>query len=62
MPDVNCRHPVALALVKGAVSFRNSHDAALMHDPAVPAIRAEASRQPDPALHGRSHDSNGSRH
>ena len=32
MPDVNCRHLVALALVKGAVSFVDSHDQALMQD------------------------------
>lgn len=51
MPDVNCQHLVALALVKGAVSFRDSHDAALMHDPAILAVRAKVSLQPDPALH-----------
>jgi MmgE/PrpD C-terminal domain len=35
MPDVNCQHLIALALVKGAVSFADSHDAALMHDPQI---------------------------
>ena len=43
MPDVNCQHLVALALVKGAVSFADSHDVALMHDPAILAQRAKVS-------------------
>ncbi|WP_250518737.1 MmgE/PrpD family protein [Caballeronia sp. ATUFL_M1_KS5A] len=51
MPDVNCQHLVALALVKGAVSFRDSHDVALMHDPAILRERAKVTVQPDPALH-----------
>ncbi|VXC91059.1 2-methylcitrate dehydratase PrpD [Burkholderia sp. 8Y] len=51
MPDVNCQHLVALALVKGAVSFRDSHDAALMRDPAILEARAKVTVQPDPALH-----------
>jgi 2-methylcitrate dehydratase PrpD len=50
MPDVNCQHLVALALVKGAVSFRDSHDAALMHDPAIVAQRAKVTVQPDRSL------------
>ena len=33
MADVNCQHLVALALLKGAVSFNDSHDASLMKDP-----------------------------
>ena len=41
MPDVNCQHLIALALVRGAVSFADSHDAALMQDPAVLAQRAK---------------------
>ncbi|MDR5815080.1 MmgE/PrpD family protein [Caballeronia sp. LZ033] len=51
MPDVNCQHLVALALVKGAVSFRDSHDVALMRDPAILKERAKVTVQPDPALH-----------
>jgi 2-methylcitrate dehydratase PrpD len=39
MPDVNCPHLVALALVKGAVSFIDSHDQALMRDPVILAQR-----------------------
>ncbi|MDE1180933.1 MmgE/PrpD family protein [Paraburkholderia sp.] len=50
MPDVNCQHLVALALVKGAVSFRDSHDVALMHDPAILAQRAKVTVQPDQSL------------
>jgi 2-methylcitrate dehydratase PrpD len=50
MPDVNCQHLVALALVKGAVSFNDSHDAALMLDPAISAQRAKITVEPDAAL------------
>lgn len=50
MPDVNCQHMVAVALVKGAVSFADSHDVALMHDAAIAAQRAKVSVAADPAL------------
>ena len=50
MPDVSCQHLVALALVKGAVSFADSHDAGLMQDPAIQAQRAKVAVQGDPAL------------
>ncbi len=50
MPDVNCAHLVALALLKGAVSFVDSHDAALMKDPAVLAIRAKVQVVGDQSL------------
>ena len=50
MPDVNCQHLVAVALVKGAVSFVDSHDVALMRDPTILAQRAKVTVQPDPAL------------
>ncbi|WP_223191181.1 MmgE/PrpD family protein [Paraburkholderia panacisoli] len=50
MPDVNCQHLVALALVKGAVSFADSHDVALMHDPRIVAQRAKVTVTPDAAL------------
>jgi 2-methylcitrate dehydratase PrpD len=43
MPDVSCQHLVALALVKGTVSFADSHDAALMHDPAILRERQKVS-------------------
>jgi 2-methylcitrate dehydratase PrpD len=50
MPDVNCQHLVALALVKGAVSFNDSHDVALMSDPTISAQRAKVTVEPDAAL------------
>ena len=50
MPDVNCPHLVALALVKGAVSFADSHDAALMHDTTILAQRAKVKLVGDAAL------------
>jgi 2-methylcitrate dehydratase PrpD len=50
MPDVNCQHLVALALVKGAVSFADSHDVALMQDPKLLEQRAKISLAGDEAL------------
>jgi 2-methylcitrate dehydratase PrpD len=50
MPDVNCQHLVAVALVKGAVSFLDSHDVALMHDPKILEQRAKISLTADQAL------------
>jgi len=50
MPDVNCQHIVAVALIKGAVSFADSHDVALMQDPKILAQRAKISVVPDQAL------------
>jgi 2-methylcitrate dehydratase PrpD len=39
MPDVNCPHLVALALLKGGVSFADSHNSALLRDPTLLGIR-----------------------
>ena len=50
MPDVNCAHMVAVALIKGQVSFVDSHDAALMHDPGLVAQRSKIKVFADPAL------------
>ena len=50
MPDVNCQHLVAVALVKGAVSFADSHDVALMQDPKIIEQRAKVSLAADQAL------------
>ena len=50
LPDVNCAHLVALALLKGTVSFADSNDAALMRDPAVLEQRAKVTVAPDPVL------------
>ena len=47
MPDVNCQHLVAVALVKGAVSFVDSHDVALMHDAEDHAQRAKVTVKAD---------------
>ena len=50
MPDVNCPHLVAVALLKGAVSFVDSHDASLMSDPAILAIRRRIQLTADASL------------
>jgi 2-methylcitrate dehydratase PrpD len=50
MPDVNCEHLVALALVKGAVSFVDSHDTALMKDEAILKERAKVTLKGDETL------------
>ena len=50
MPDVNCQHLVAVALVKGAVSFVDSHDVALMHDPKIMAQRDKVSVKAEQSL------------
>jgi 2-methylcitrate dehydratase PrpD len=50
MPDVNCQHLVAVALVKGAVSFVDSHDAALMNAPDILEQRAKVTLAGDEAL------------
>jgi 2-methylcitrate dehydratase PrpD len=50
MPDVNCQHLVAVALVKGAVSFVDSHDVKLMHDPKIMEQRAKVTVVADKAL------------
>ncbi len=50
MPDVNCQHLVALALVRGAVSFTDSHDASLLQEPTIRALREKVELMGDPAL------------
>lgn len=50
MPDVCCPHLVSLALLKGAVSFTDSHDARLMTDPAILDIRRKVTVLGDEAL------------
>jgi 2-methylcitrate dehydratase PrpD len=50
MPDVNCQHLVAVALVKGAVSFVDSHDVALMRDPKIMEQRAKVTLTADETL------------
>ncbi len=50
MPDVNCQHLVALALVRGAVSFTDSHDASLMQNPSIRSAREKVEVVGDPGL------------
>jgi 2-methylcitrate dehydratase PrpD len=50
MPDVNCPYLVALALLKGAVSFADSHDAPLMTRSEVLAVRRKVQVVADAAL------------
>ena len=39
MPDVNCQHIIAVALVDGGVSFEDSHSYERMADPKVRAVK-----------------------
>ena len=50
MPDVNCQHLVAIALQKGAVSFNDSHDRAMMQDPALLELRSRVELIADRSL------------
>jgi 2-methylcitrate dehydratase PrpD len=50
MPDVNCQHLVAVALVKGAVSFVDSHDVTLLNEPQIREQRAKVSLAANEAL------------
>lgn len=50
MPDVNCQHLVAVALVKGTVSFADSHDMALMQAPTILAQRKKVTLVGDAGL------------
>ncbi len=50
MPDINCQHIIALALVKGAVSFEDSHSFERMKDPQVLAAKARVQLIADPKL------------
>lgn len=53
MPDVNCQHIIAVALVSGTVSFEDSHSYERMADPAVRAAKARVQLVADPALMDR---------
>jgi 2-methylcitrate dehydratase PrpD len=50
MPDVNCQHIIALALVDGAVSFEDSHSYERMADARVRAVKERVQLVPDRAL------------
>ena len=50
MPDVNCQHIIALALVEGTVSFEDSHSYERMKDPRVLAVKERIELVADKAL------------
>jgi 2-methylcitrate dehydratase PrpD len=50
MPDINCQHLIALSLVKGAVSFEDSHSFEMMKDPKVRAAKERVQLVADPKL------------
>ncbi len=50
MPDVNCQHILAVALVDGDVSFDASHSYERMQDPAVRAVKERVQLVADPKL------------
>jgi 2-methylcitrate dehydratase PrpD len=50
MPDVNCQHIIALALVAGTVSFEDSHSYKRMSDSNVLAAKERVQLIPDRAL------------
>ena len=53
MPDVNCQHIIALALVSGTVSFEDSHSYERMADPEVRAAKARVQLVADAELMDR---------
>lgn len=53
MPDVNCQHILALALVDGDVSFDDSHSYERMRDPRVVAVKKRVELIADPTLMDR---------
>jgi 2-methylcitrate dehydratase PrpD len=50
LPDVCVQHVVAAMVVDGTVSFKSSHDIALMQDPAILRERAKVKLVPDEEL------------
>jgi 2-methylcitrate dehydratase PrpD len=50
MPDVNCQHIIAVALVKGVVSFEDSHSYEQMKDSKIRAVKDRVQLIADPAL------------
>lgn len=50
MPDVNCQHIIAVALVSGTLSFEDSHSYERMADPEVRAAKARVQLIADPEL------------
>ncbi len=50
MPDVNCQHIMAVALVDGTINFENSHSFERMSDPLIVAARERVELVADPEL------------
>ncbi|MCZ6563097.1 MAG: MmgE/PrpD family protein [Deltaproteobacteria bacterium] len=50
MPDVNCQHMLAVALVDGAVTFASTQSYERMSDPAVLAVKEQVDLVADPGL------------
>lgn len=50
MPDVNCQHLIAMALVEGGVSFADSHSRERMADPEIQAVKQHVTLVADKAL------------
>jgi 2-methylcitrate dehydratase PrpD len=50
MPDVNAQHIIAMALVDGGVSFKDSHSHERMADPQVRAVKERVTLIADPKL------------
>ena len=50
MPDVNCQHMIAMALVDGEVTFESTHSYQRMADPAVLAVKERVALIADPDL------------
>ena len=53
MPDVNCQHMVALALIDGSVTFEFTHAYERMSDPELLAVKERVSLVPSAALMDR---------
>ena len=50
MPDVNCQHMIAVALMDGEVTFLSTHDYQRMSDPATLAVKERVTLVPDGEL------------
>jgi 2-methylcitrate dehydratase PrpD len=52
MPDVNCQHLVAVAIIDGGLSFHSAHDEARMNEPVTRALRDRTTLIHDDSLVG----------
>ena len=50
MPDINCQHMIAMALVDGEVTFASTHSYQRMSDPTVLAVKERVNLVADPNL------------